>query len=177
MVKNWEKIELLFQLTKTEINTGTDYNASLNKQIFESYLFFAIELKVSYYSRTELAQITREINKLFLMPVMIIFKQGDYLSLSIVNRRLNRKAPEKDVLEKVTLIKDITIQSPHRGHIEILFELSFQELYRKFEFKSFVELHNSWQEVFDSSVLNKKFYKGKKILPWCIRCGTSSSKH
>ena len=34
----------------------------------------------------------------------------------------------KDVLEKVTLIKDINILIPHRAHIEILFDLSFDEL-------------------------------------------------
>src|SRR5690349_23387293 len=44
-----------------------------------------------------------------------------------------------DVLEKVTQIKDISIASPHRAHIEILFDLSFDELKKNHPFSNFVE--------------------------------------
>ena len=48
------------------------------------------------------------------------------LTFSIINRRLNKKDESKDVLEKVTLIKDIDFAEPHRAHIEILADLSLE---------------------------------------------------
>jgi hypothetical protein len=79
------------------------------------------------------------------MPVMVLFKHGNKLTFSVINRRLHKRDESKDVLEKVTLIKDISIESPLRAHIEILFDLSFQELLSKHQFSNFVELHNAWQ--------------------------------
>ena len=167
LTKEWQYIDLLFQLTKDEVSTQDSlfYTGKVKWQgedketVIETYLFFAIELKQNEYSRTELAQITREINKLFPMPVMLVFKYGDNLTLAIINRRLHKKDSQKDVLEKVTLIKDISILNPHRAHIEILFDLSIEELRRKYKFTNFVELHNAWQETLDTKELNKKFYR------------------
>ena len=47
----------------------------------------------------------------------------------------------------------------HRAHIEILFDLSFDELKNDYGFTNFVELHNAWQKTLDTSELNKKFYR------------------
>ena len=63
------------------------------------------------------------------------------------------------MLLKVTLIKDIRIDNPHRAHIEILFDLSFDELKRKPGFTNFVELHNAWQKTLDTKELNKRFFQ------------------
>ena len=130
LVKDWQFVDLLFQLTKDEITGSNQLRISFgdssrvdNTIIIESYLFFAIALKGSTYTRTQLAGITREINKLFPMPVMLLFQYGQVLTLSIINRRLHKRDESKDVLEKVTLIKDIAFASPHRAHIEILFDL------------------------------------------------------
>ena len=81
------------------------------------------------------------------------------LTLSIIDRRLHKKDTSKDVLEKVTLIKDIDIANPQRAHKEILKDLSLHELYKKFEFHSFVKLHEAWKATLNISELNKKFYK------------------
>jgi len=116
------------------------------------------------YSRTQLAGITREINKLFPMPVMILFRHGDTLTLSIINRRLHKRDELRDVLEKVTLIKDINFTDPHRAHIEILFDLSFYEIHHRHGFTNFVELHQAWQKALDSSELNKRFFS--EIANW-----------
>ncbi|MDX9799504.1 MAG: hypothetical protein RBT05_11685, partial [Bacteroidales bacterium] len=167
LTKEWRYIDLLFQLTKNELSnqnslfhTGkVKWQGEEKESVIETYLFFAIELSQNEYSRTELAQITREINKLFPMPVMLVFKYGNNLTLAIINRRLHKKDSQKDVLEKVTLIKDISILNPHRAHIEILFDLSIDELKRKYKFSNFVELHNAWQETLDTKELNKKFYR------------------
>jgi len=167
LTKDWKYIDLLFQLTKDEVSnqenlfsTGkVKWEGEDKETVMETYLFFAIELIGNEYSRSDLAQITREINKIFPMPVMVVFKYGEHLTIAIINRRLNKKDTQKDVLEKVTLIKDISINTPHRAHIEILFDLSLEELRRKYKFTNFVELHNAWQDTLDIKELNKKFYR------------------
>jgi adenine-specific DNA-methyltransferase len=161
LVKEWRYVDCLFQLSKHEVtqqNSLFDTKRVDDKDI-QSYLFFAIELAGNSYSRTALAQITREINRLFPMPVMVLFKTGNSLTLSIINRRLHKRDESKDVLEKVTVIKDIAIEQPHRAHIEILFDLSFSELLARFHFSNFVELHNAWQKTLDTKELNKRFYQ------------------
>ncbi|MDO8281880.1 MAG: N-6 DNA methylase [Thermodesulfovibrionia bacterium] len=161
LVKEWKSVDLLFQLTKDEVSDTVslfDTN-KVDNTIIETYLFFALELKNPEYTRTALAQITREINKVFPMPVMLLFKHGEHLTLSVINRRLHKKDEQKDVLEKVTLIKDISTLSPHRAHIEILFDLSFNELKRIHKFTNFIELHNAWQKTLDTKELNKRFYR------------------
>lgn len=161
LVKEWKSVDLLFQLTKDEVSGQKSIfdTKKVDNTIIETYLFFAIELEKAEYTRTALAQITREINKVFPMPVMLIFKHGEHLTLSVINRRLHKKDEQKDVLEKVTLIKDISIQNPHRAHIEILFDLSLEELKRVHKFTNFVELHNAWQKTLDTKELNKRFYR------------------
>lgn len=161
LVSNWKYIDLLFQLSKDEVTPQHDMfdTKQVEHTAMESYLFFIIELSNNDYSRTALSQIVREVNKVFLMPVMILFKYGSNLTLAVINRRLNKQDESKDVLEKVTLIKDISIEKPHRAHIEILFDLSFYELLRVHKFTNFVYLHNAWQITLDTKELNKRFYQ------------------
>lgn len=161
LVQDWKYVDLLFQLSKEEISQQISLfdTRQIDQTIIETYLFFAIELTKPEYSRSALAQITREVNKVFPMPVLIVFKHGTSITLSVINRRLHKKDDRKDVLEKVTVIKDISIEKPHRAHIEILFDLSIEELLRVHKFTNFVELHNAWQKTLDTKELNKRFYR------------------
>ncbi|MHA1723702.1 MAG: Eco57I restriction-modification methylase domain-containing protein [Promethearchaeota archaeon] len=165
-LKDWKIVELLFQLTDSEMQEMSSLFKSkkVDNIIMNSYLFFAIELKEKKYTRTILATITRQINKLFPMPVMILFKYNYYLTLSIINRRLHKKDPSKDVLEKIILIKDINIKNPHRAHIEILFDLNLNQIKTENTVTNFVELHNAWRKILDINELNKKFYQ--EISSW-----------
>lgn len=167
-VKEWKYVDLLFQLSREEISQQASLfdTKQVDKTIIETYLFFALELTGDEYNRTDLSNITREINRLFPMPVMVLFKYGNKLTFSIINRRLHKRDESKDVLEKVTLIKDISIESPLRAHIEILFDLSFQELLSKHQFSNFVELHNAWQKTLDTKELNKRFYS--ELFNWYL---------
>lgn len=166
MLADWQSVDLLFQLTDDEVRdaaTGTasfvfESKGKYNGAAMESYLFFAITLQKPHYTRTELAGITRAVNRLFPMPVMLLFRHGDTLTLALINRRLHKRDESKDVLEKVTLIKDIRFTNPHRGHIEILFDLSFDALREQHDFNNFVTLHAAWQKTLDSSELNKRFF-------------------
>ena len=163
---NWQKVEILFQLTDKEMNNQAEmfYTGQFDNTEIYSYLFIAIELKPGNYTRTTLSDITRQVNRVFSMPVMLLFKQDENITLSIIKRRLNKKDASRDVLEKVTLIKDINIVSPHRAHIEILYDLSLEELRKEHTVTNFVELQKAWQKTLDSSELNKKFYR--EIANW-----------
>lgn len=167
-IKEWKYVDLLFQLSREEVSQQASLfdTKQVDKTIIETYLFFALELTGEEYNRTDLSNITREINRLFPMPVMVLFKYGNKLTFSVINRRLHKRDESKDVLEKVTLIKDISIESPLRAHIEILFDLSFQELLNKHQFTNFVELHNAWQKTLDTKELNKRFYS--ELFNWYL---------
>lgn len=156
----WNYVDFLFQLTKYEVCDSLSLfdTSKVDKTVMESYLFITVGLTGNNYSRTILSEITREINRIFSMPVLVLFKYDNLLTLSIINRRINKRNSEKDVLDKVTLIKDIDITAPHRAHIEILYDLSFQELQRKYQINSFIKLHEAWQKTLDIKTLSKKFF-------------------
>lgn len=158
-LNEWEKVEFLFQLTDEEISRNKSlFNSNqidITDTRIESYVFLAIELKKDFYRRSDLAEITREINRAFPMPVMILFQHGNTLTFSIIDRRVNKRDEIKDVLLKITLIKDIRLENPHRAHTEILADLSLDNL----NVKSFVELHREWQRILDTKELNKKFFQ------------------
>ena len=171
LTAEWSSIDLLFQLSGTDLTltetTGLLFDPSrtqVDNTIIESYLFFALRLEGSNYNRTQLAQITREINKLFMMPAMLLFQHGETLTLSIINRRLHASDPSRDVLEKVTLIKDIDFKDPHRAHIDILFDLALEPLNQTHSVHNFVELHRAWEKTLDTEELNKKFYR--ELFTW-----------
>ena len=169
LVEEWESIDLLFQLTEDEIvnnpNLEIDFeDGGIDEARMESYLFFAIKLSGDHYTRTQLSQITREMNKPFGMPAMILFQHGGALTFAVIDRRLNKQDESKDVLLKTTLIKDINFANPHRAHIDIMFDLSMAELYEKHKFKNFPQLHEAWKKTLDTSELNKRFYK--EIADW-----------
>ncbi|MDX9750224.1 MAG: TaqI-like C-terminal specificity domain-containing protein [Flavobacteriales bacterium] len=162
--QQWKKVDLLFQLTGDNLGAqqGMFQNERVDNTIIESYLFFALELrpkKEGAYTRTELSQITREVNKCFAMPAMILFKTGDTLSFAVIDRRLHKRESSKDVLEKVTLIKDIRTTGPHRAHIEILFDLGLEQLRKKHDVPNFPKLHEAWRKTLDTKELNKRFFR------------------
>ena len=170
LTDRWQSVDLLFQLTGDEIiasrqmDLAFDAHTKVDNSIIESYLFFAVTLQNENYTRTQLSNVTREINKLFPMPVMVLFRHGNTLTFSIINRRLHKRDESKDVLEKVTLIKDIAFANPHRAHIEILYDLSFGALHEKHSFTNFVELHEAWRKTLDIQALNKRFFQ--EIANW-----------
>ena len=160
----WVKAELLFQLTEEDLTQqqslfNPEFTFSSANDIYKSYMFFALELKGNNYSRTQLASITREMNKPFAMPVFILFKYGNKLTLSVIDRRLNKKDDTRDVLEKITMIKDVRIDNPHHAHIDIFYDLSREQLQNKFHFSDFEGLHKAWKETLNIKELNNRFYK------------------
>ena len=163
LLNEWESIDLLFQLTEEEIvqsaqtTFGFERNA-FDQNRYESYLFFALKLQNRGYTRTQLSDIVREINRLLIIPAMVLFQYGETLTLAVIDRRLHKRDVSKDVLQKVTLIKDINFANPHRAHIDILLDLSITALHTKHQFKNFPQLHESWKKTLDTEALNRQFY-------------------
>lgn len=161
-IEQWQNAELLFQLTDEELSSSTALfkDDSVRTSLLQSYVFIAIELRESDYARGKLANIARQLNRIFPMPVMVLFKVGGLLSLAVINRRLNKRDENKDVLGKVTLIQNIGIAKPHPGHLDILASFSLAEFSAdKRSIQNFDQLHAAWEEVFNVELLNKRFYR------------------
>ena len=91
---------------------------------------------------------------------MVVFQHGRLLTFAVIDRRLHKRDESRDVLEKVTLIKDINLDKPHRAHVDILFDLS----HRQRQFSSFNALHEAWKDALDTEALNRDFYK--ELFKW-----------
>ena len=162
LFNDWTKADLLFQLTDDELSREASLfkDTSVQRGLLQSYLFFAIELSGADYSRTALSNITRQINRCFPMPVMVLFTYQGTLSIAVINRRANKREQHKDVLGKVTLIHGIELADPHRGHLEILESFSVPSLTSGRQVvDSFDTLHTAWEAIFNVELLNKKFYR------------------
>lgn len=166
LVEDWKYVDFLFQLTESELkdqNLLFDPDKAVDQRI-TSYLFFVIELREASYNRTKLSQITREVNKAFPIPAMVLFKYGEYLTLSIIDRQPHKRDESKDVLRKVTLIKDIRFADPHRAHIDNLNELSLAQLQKSSSISSFLDLHREWQKRLDVELVTGKFFRAYKTV-------------
>ena len=75
---NWKSTHLLFQLTDEELSSNATLfkDTAVRASLLQSYVFFAVELQPGDYARGKLAAITRQINRIFPMPVMVLFKMG-----------------------------------------------------------------------------------------------------
>ena len=175
LISRWRSVHFLFQLNKTEINASTNGQLSLGfsapweiKDV-QSYVFFAIDLSLEpgngTPTRSELSKITRALNRLVPMPVLVLFRHGETLSLSIINRRRNLRDGTRDVLTRVSLIRNISIKQPHRAHLDLLERFSLHRLRQEnTRFGTFNDLDNAWQKILSIQELNKSFYRN--LVDW-----------
>ena len=169
---NAESAQIIFQFTKDEILDEPQLRLLEPKNFdngnTQSFLFCAVELKANDYSRTKYAEFTREINKRLIAPTVVFFRTTDHLTIAFADRRPSKTQQEYDVLEQVTLIKDIRLNNPHRAHLDILSELSLQEcvtwIDEKKKQKNFDGLLAAWIAKLDTEELNKQFYR--KLFTW-----------
>ena len=165
----WRAVEIVFQVTDDEIagQAGLFDGLEFDRGRIKSFLFLAVELADGSYNRTYLAETTRAVNRLFEMPVIILFLHGPTLTLAVVHRRAHRRDSNRDVLEKVTLIKDIRADGPHRAHIDILADLALPRLVEMHNVRSFDGLHAAWERTLDIEELNRRFYH--ELFEWFER--------
>ena len=164
---NAQSVRILFQFTNAEI-TSTTQRALLNDEGFStgnarSFLFVAVELQGGNYARGQYVAFTREINKRWQIPTVVLFRTpSSGVTLSFVHRRPNRRDPERDVLGSVSLIREIDANNPHRAHLDILADLSLQK--RLLWIDSNGKAHNfdglleAWLDALDTEGLNRRFY-------------------
>ena len=105
-------------------------------------------------TRTEMATLTRGFNRIAAaQPVVLFIKQGDRLALSTCERsEYTQQWRDGEKLGKVSMLRNIKCQQPHRGHIDILESIG-DKAYPNFE-----ELYKHWMQVFSSELLTKQFY-------------------
>lgn len=167
MVSDWKSADLLFQLTDNELSGQRALfdEHEVSPSLLKSYVFFAIELTGDNYARGKLTDIARQINRVFPMPVMVLMKhkanKSPVLSIAVINRRANKRDGSKDVLGKVTIIRDVAFSDTHRGHLDILDSFAIENLShpQRLPINNFDNLHTAWEEVFNVELLNKRFYK------------------
>ena len=141
----------------------------------QSFIFFAVELKKATCARGQYAQFTREINKRLSQPTVVLFKTtdlpaehgsaqaGNLLTAAFVHRREHKRDPNRDVLGKVSLIREIDPANPHRAHLDILAELSLAECAKWMDTHhrphNFDGLLAAWLDKLDTEELNRRFYR------------------
>jgi type I restriction-modification system DNA methylase subunit len=165
LLGKWSAVHFLFQLTSAEIAEQSSgklnllENTTFDEKEIKSYLFFVIQLSGDKPTRAELSKITRSLNRLVPMPVFVLFKHENTLSLSIINRRRNLRDGTRDVLTRVSLIRDISLKNPHRAHLDILSSFSLNTIsIEAGSIRTFADLDTAWQKILSTQELNRRFY-------------------
>jgi adenine-specific DNA-methyltransferase len=162
-IESFNDVNDIYAVGMIDDNYFKDNEAKFDINIAKKYdgiLIFAVELKTEAPTRKILADISRAFNKEYhYTPVIVIFKYGNYISLSNTQRQSYKREQEGEKVGKVTILRDINIDNPHRGHIDILNKMRISSKTNSYE-----SLYKYWQEVFDISILNKSFYE--ELFKW-----------
>lgn len=160
----WQEVQFLFQLTNDEIpmlaqgQGAFDLQEKYGRSIVDSFVFLAIALEGEDWKRGALAGITRTVNAMFAMPVIILFKHGTRFSLAASERRPNRRDTSRDVQTgRISIILGVSTERPHRGHLSILAKLDWRAM--RSRPSNFDELYNGWRAALSTKTLNEVFYK------------------
>ena len=168
--KQAASVNILFQVTDSEINEAARSQLSMfaneefDKGSVRSFMFAAVELTGERYARGQYAAFTREVNKRFSSPAVVLFRTADgLLTLSFVHVRPNKRKPERDVLGSVSLIREVKTDDPHRAHVDILAELALEDRLRWMDThgksRDFDGLLAAWLDALDTEELNRRFYR------------------
>ena len=146
-------------------NHSNDNLKTLVHKDYSGFVVFGVELNEGKYTRTDLANITRGFNKIsFDNPVIAFIRYGNLLTIAACERtnyqsqKLTAMRGEK--LGKVSMLRDINLEDPHHGHIDVLGMMDFSSC------NTFNEVYTKWQEVFSTQTLTDKFYK--ELYNWFI---------
>ena len=166
-VQQAESVRLLFQVTDREIPRSVQSalfeSSGLNASNTQSFLFVAVELRGEGYARGEYASFAREVNKRLNAPTVVLFRTPtNLLTLAFVHRRPSLRDEGREVLGKVSLIREIKLDNPHRAHLDILGELSLYErrrwMDRRGQSQNFDGLLGAWLNALDTEELNRRFF-------------------
>lgn len=139
---------------------------------YDGMFVFACEaIPETPMTRTIASQLTRAFNRIASAnPVILLIRQGDLLTLASCERTVysqewRQNSGEK--LGKVSILRNINCEQPHRGHIDILEALGDKS------YPTFNELYKHWLEVFSNELLTKKFYSElSDWYAWAVQVAT-----
>ena len=163
-----ESVRLLFQINDRHVAESAPRRlfdaAGFDTGNAQSFLFAAVQLRGEGYPRGQYAALTRELNKRFPMPMVVLFRTAtNHITLAFVHRRPNKRDPERDVLGSVSLIREIDAADPHRAHLDILAELSLSKRLEWMDVRgkahNFDGLLEAWLAALDTEELNRRFYQ------------------
>ena len=132
-----------------------DVTAQASEGKYVGMMIFAVDIKSNQIlTRTELATLTRGFNRIAAaQPVVLFIKHGDHLAIATCERsEYTQQWRDGEKLGKVSMLRSINCQRPHRGHIDILENIGDKA------YPTFDELYKHWMKVFSSEVLTKQFY-------------------
>ena len=123
---------------------------------YDGILIFGVEIGHNSPTRTQLAEISRVLNRVFpYTPVTVIFKYGNQIAFANSERtKYQQQWREGEKVGKVTMLKDIHIVKTHAAHVRILAGLTID----KNKIGSFSKLYKYWHSVFSLQALNDQFY-------------------
>ena len=164
------KIGVVFQVTDEEIRqTSGLYSAAFQPDDERSFIFVAVDLKGDHYPRWRLARMTRAVNRCFASPAVVLFRHpdaaaADAVSLAFIHRRQSKTDSAKDVLGRVSVLRAVNRDSPHRGHLDILQDLALSARLEWMTRESktpanFDGLLAAWLAALDVEELNRRFYR------------------
>jgi hypothetical protein len=151
--------DAIFNQEETKI-TQTD----VENEKYEGILLFGVDVSKINPSRSDLAEITRQINRAFTkLPVVVVFKYGNQLTFANAERiDYQQQWREGEKVGKISMLKDIELEKPHAAHLKILFgsadnrTTGLQIDQRKIN--SFEKLYQYWQKQLSIQALNDEFY-------------------
>jgi tRNA1(Val) A37 N6-methylase TrmN6 len=146
--------DAIFKQDETKIT-----QADIKNDKYEGILLFGVEISKEKPTRSDLAEITRQINREFAQtPVVVVFKYGNQLTFANAERLdFKQTWREGEKVGKVSMLRDIDYNNVHSGHERILNNLSIPRT-GKNAVTSFEILYHYWQGVLSVSILNKTFY-------------------
>lgn len=168
-----DNLDLLGQQTLVE-------QPDIQEGLHESFLFVTADLQNNSdtYRRSTYTQHTREINKRFLMPTVVLYRtRCRHLTIAFIKRRQDKHDRDRDVLGTVSLIRDIDLRDPHRAHLSLLGQLSLPALREWMDSHdqahNFDGLDKAWRATLDTDLLNKQFYH--RLFKWYERATTEAT--
>jgi len=149
---------------KEQIETVEDFLKHPSED-YDMLLVFGLLLKDGIIpTKSDISRLTRALNRRSAnRPVVLLIKYKDNLSFSAAERgQYQRKGQKREKIGRISILKDININSVHAGHERILLQLRVNPLL----VTSFKSLYTQWLEVFNISVLNKDFYN--ELFTWYL---------
>ena len=165
-------VQVLSQVTDSEIDLHSQPQLKGDRYDpanIRSFLFASVDLEGDTYPRGKYAQFAREINKRMSQPTVVLFRTTTgKLTIAFMKRRPDKRDGKRDVLGKVSLIREIDARSPHPAHLRIIAELDLNNrlgwMKSHNKHPNFEGLLEAWLDALDIEALNKQFYR--KLFAW-----------